>query len=99
MSKKCQKSYSVGNGSELRAVKEPYEEKICQLDKFYGLVLRSLISQRLVLLTVEETKEISCCQLCAFYLLFDLKRLPRRLHFINDQIVENDFWYCWLKTL
>ena len=28
--------------------------------------------------------------LYACYLLFDLKRLPRRLRFINDQIVEDE---------
>ena len=31
--------------------------------------------------------------LYACYLLFDLKRLPHRLCFINDQIVEYDFWF------
>ena len=35
----------------------------------------------------------------ACYLLFDIKRLPRRLHFINDEIVEDDFWSCWSETL
>ena len=39
--------------------------------------------------SLDERKEISCCQLCACYLLFDLKRLPRRLRIINDQIVED----------
>ena len=58
------------------------KEKTCQLDEFYWLVLRSLISQRLVLLIR------SAC-----YLLFDLKRLPRRLGFINDQIVEDEAIY------
>ena len=42
--------------------------------------------------SLEERKEKSCC-LCACYLLFDLKRLPRRLRFINDQIVENEAIY------
>ena len=35
-------------------------------------------------------------ELCSCYLLFDVKRLPRRLRFINDQIVKDDFWSCWL---
>ena len=39
--------------------------------------------------SLEEREEKSCC-LCACYLLFDLRRLPRRLHFINDQIVEDE---------
>ena len=39
-----------------------------------------------------ERKEKSCC-LCTSYLLFDLKRLPRKLRFINDQIVEDEAIY------
>ena len=31
--------------------------------------------------------------LCACYLLFDLKRLPPRLRFFNDQIVEDEAIY------
>ena len=42
--------------------------------------------------SLEERMEKSCC-LCACYLLFDLKRLPRRLRFINDQIVEDEAIY------
>ena len=69
------------------------KEKTYQLDEFYWLVLRSLISQRLVLLIrKKERKEKSCCP-CACYLLFDLKCLSRRLHFINDQIVEDEVTY------
>ena len=30
---------------------------------------------------------------CACYLLFDLKRLPLRLRFINDQIIEDEAIY------
>ena len=41
--------------------------------------------------SLDERKEKSCCQLYAWYLLFDLKRLPLRLRFINDQIVEGKF--------
>ena len=39
--------------------------------------------------SLEERKEKSCC-LCTCYLLFDLKCLPHRLRFINDQIVEDE---------
>ena len=42
--------------------------------------------------SLEERKEKSYCP-CACYLLFDLKRLPRRLRFINDQIVEEEAIY------
>ena len=42
--------------------------------------------------SLEERKEKSCC-LWACYLLFDLKRLPRKLRFINDQIVEDEAIY------
>ena len=42
--------------------------------------------------SLEERKEKSCC-LCACYLLFDLKRLPRKLRFINDKIVEDEAIY------
>ena len=67
------------------------KEKTCQLDELCWLVLRSLVSQRHVLLK-EERKEKSCW-LCACYLLFDLKRLPHKLRFINDQIVEDEAIY------
>ena len=42
--------------------------------------------------SLEERKEKSCCPR-ACYLLFDLERLPRRLRFINDQIVEDEAIY------
>ena len=56
--------------------------------------------------SLEEQKEKSCC-LCACYLLFDLKCLPRRLRFLNDEIIEDKAIYnpaifglrtssCWL---
>ena len=66
---------------EKRIEESSYEGKDLSADAFFGLVLRSLISQRLVLLTIARRKkvEISYC-LCACYLLFDPKRLPRRLH-------------------
>ena len=64
---------------EKRIEESSYEGKDLSADAFFGLVLRSLISQRLVLLTRRKRVEISCC-LCACYLLFDPKRLPRRLH-------------------
>ena len=49
--------------------------------------------------SLEERKEKSCC-LCACYLLFDLKRLPRRLHLsmtrllkTKRSIIVSDFWF------
>ena len=40
-----------------------------------------------------EEKEQKSCGLCACYLQFDLKRLPLRLRFINDQIIEDEAIY------
>ena len=60
---------------------------------FTDWFLRSLISQWLVLLTSRKKGNIMLPGPCACYLLFDLKRRPRRLCFISDQIVEYDFWF------
>ena len=50
-------------------------------------------SQNSLFYSLQERKEISCC-LCACYLLFDLNAYhAARLRFINDQIVEDDFWF------
>ena len=40
-----------------------------------------------------EEREEKSYGLCACYLLFDLKRLSRRLRFINDQIIEDEVIY------
>ena len=49
--------------------------------------------------SLEERKEKSCC-LCACYLLFDLKRLPRRLRLSTTRLLKtkrsiilSDFWF------
>ena len=49
--------------------------------------------------SLEERKEKSCC-LCACYLLFDLKRLPRRLRLSTTRLLKTkrsiilgDFWF------
>ena len=40
-----------------------------------------------------EEREEKSCGLRACYLLFDLKCLPLRLRFINDQIIEDEAIY------
>ena len=44
-------------GEEKKAVKEPYEGKGLSADEFYRLVLKSIISQRLVGFTCQKKKE------------------------------------------
>ena len=59
---------------------------------FADWFLEVLSRNGLLFYSLEERKEKSCC-LCACYLLFDLKRPPRRIRFLNDQIVEDKAIY------
>ena len=69
------------------------KEKTCQLDEFcFADWFCKVLSRNGLFYSLEERKEKSC-RLCACYLLFDLKRLPRRPRFINDQIVEDEAIY------
>ena len=67
------------------------KEKTCQQMSFADWFWE-VLSPNGLFYSLKERKEKSC-SLCACYLLFDLKRLPRRLRFINDQIVEEEAIY------
>ena len=56
--KKLKASISALKENRKKQLKERMKEKTCQLDEFYWLVLRSLYSQRLVLLTKRKKGNI-----------------------------------------
>ena len=72
-------------GEEKKAVKEPYEGKGLSADEFYWLVLKSIISQRLVGFTRQkkETKNHAPCVL----VIWCLTRV------INGKIIEDEAIY------
>ena len=70
------------------------KKKTRQLDEVYWLVLRSVISQLNGLFcSLEERKEISCCLWLVICCLTSNAYYAAGLRFINDQIVDDDFWF------
>ena len=84
-------------GEYKTAVKEPYEDKGLSADEFYWLVLKSIISQRLVSFTrkKKETKNHTGCVLviCSLTSVVNGK-------IIEDEAIYNfsvDFWRCLVE--
>ena len=87
-------SISAWKENRRRQLKEPYEEKDPSARWGYWLVLRSVISQLNGLFcSLEERKEISCCLWLVICCLTSNAYYAAGLRFINDQIVEDDFWF------
>ena len=78
-------------GEEKKAVKEPYEGKGLSADEFYWLVLKSIISQRLVGFTRQkkERKNHAACVL----VICCLTRV------INGKIIEDEAIYNFWRFL
>ena len=62
--RKWRHQFQLEKGIEEDSWKNCMKEKICQLGEFYWLVFRSLISQRLVLLTRKKKRNIMLPAVC-----------------------------------